>query len=56
MSMIFISHDISLVSSLCDNIIVMKEGEIVEKGSSKKIMTEPENDYTKALISSSKIL
>jgi len=47
---VFISHDLKVVKSLCHEIIVMKDGLIVEAGNSNKIFTCPENDYTKALI------
>ncbi len=47
---IFISHDLKVVKSLCHDIVVMKEGVIVEHGDSKKIFSLPEHDYTKELI------
>lgn len=47
---VFISHDLKVVKSLCHDIIVMKDGVIVEAGNSHKIFTCPENDYTKELI------
>ncbi len=47
---IFISHDLKVVKSLCHDIIVMKDGVIVEAGDSNKIFTHPETDYTKQLI------
>lgn len=53
LSIIFISHDINLVADLCDNIIVMYGGLIMEKGSSSKIFESPEHPYSQALLSSS---
>ena len=53
MSIIFISHNIDLVTALCDNIIVMYGGLIMERGSSDKIMNNPKHPYTKALLASS---
>lgn len=53
LSIIFISHNINLVAQLCDSIIVMYGGVIMEKGSSEKIMSSPLNPYSQALISSS---
>ncbi len=47
---IFISHDLKVVKSLCHDIVVMKNGVIVEYGDSKKIFCNPEEDYTKELI------
>ena len=50
MSVIFISHDLALVSEIADRILVMYKGSIVEKGETKKVFKNPEEDYTKALI------
>jgi peptide/nickel transport system ATP-binding protein len=50
MSILFISHDLSLVSELADKVIVMYKGEIVEQGSTKEIFKQPKDSYTKALI------
>lgn len=52
LSIIFISHNIDLVSSLCDNIIVMYGGLIMEKGTSAQIIKNPRHPYTKALLAS----
>lgn len=50
MSMLFISHDLGLVSQIADDVLVMKRGEIVEKNDANKIFHSPENIYTKGLI------
>ena len=50
MSVIFISHDLSLVSEIADRILVMYKGNIVESGDTKSIFKTPKEDYTKALI------
>jgi len=47
---IFISHDLKVVRSLCHDIVVMKDGVIVEAGDSNKIFSHPEHDYTRQLI------
>jgi len=52
MSIIFISHDLSLVSDIANRVIVMYRGEIVEQGNAQDIFTNPQQTYTKALISS----
>ncbi len=52
MSIIFISHDLALVSEITDYSIVMYKGKVVEKGNSKNIFKEPKENYTKALINS----
>lgn len=47
---IFISHDLKVVKSLCHDILVMKDGRILESGDSEKIFNHPEHDYTRQLI------
>ncbi|MEE8397902.1 MAG: ABC transporter ATP-binding protein [Desulfobacterales bacterium] len=47
---LFISHDLKVVRALCSEIIVMRDGRIVEQGPAEKIYTSPEQDYTKALM------
>ena len=49
-AILFISHDLSLVETLCNQVIVMKDGEIVESGSTKEIFDEPKQQYTKDLL------
>ncbi len=51
LSILFISHDLKLVSSISEKIIIMKNGRIIEQGSNKKIFNSPKEDYTKALLS-----
>lgn len=51
-SYLFITHDLALVSHFCDRVIVMKSGRIVEEGPVDKVLTAPQNDYTKLLLSS----
>ncbi len=53
LSIIFISHDLNVVSKISDNIAVMFNGEIVEFGKTKKILNNPDNQYTKKLIKTS---
>ncbi len=50
MSVIFISHDLGVVSEIADRIIVMYKGKIVEQGITKDILNNPEHYYTKALL------
>ncbi len=52
MSIIFISHDLSLVSEIAQRVLVMYKGEIVEQGFSDTVFHHPEHNYTKALIAS----
>ncbi|WP_029318935.1 ABC transporter ATP-binding protein [Butyrivibrio sp. AE3004] len=48
-AIIFISHDIHVISMICDRIAVMYAGQIVEMGTKEEIMAEPGHPYTKAL-------
>lgn len=50
--MIFVSHDLAVVSTLCDRIIVMHGGKIVEEGKTERIISSPQNEYTKELTAS----
>ena len=49
---IFISHDLRVIRSISHNLIVMKDGSILEQGEAKKILNNPQNEYTKNLIKS----
>jgi microcin C transport system ATP-binding protein len=51
LSYIFISHDINVIQSVSDYIIVLQNGKIIEEGLSKEIFTNPKNEYTKNLLS-----
>ena len=52
MSILFISHDLQLVSNIARNIMVLNKGEIEEMGSSKQIFNSPKKKYTKLLLNS----
>ena len=56
MAMLFISHDIALVSGVVDSAIVMKDGKIVERGPIAQIVTEPRHPYTRSLVGSAAAL
>lgn len=51
MSIIFISHDLSLVSEIADRVAVMYKGDIVEYAFAKALFSNPQHEYTKALLS-----
>ena len=51
LSYLFISHDLALIYSICHQIVVMKDGKIVEQGSREKVFYTPESEYTKVLLS-----
>ena len=50
MSVLFISHDLSLVANLADRIAVMQAGEIVEYALTKELFKHPQHPYTKGLL------
>ncbi|MGX1167190.1 peptide/nickel transport system ATP-binding protein [Bradyrhizobium sp. USDA 372] len=50
MSYLFVSHDLNVVRLLCDRVIVMRTGRIVEEGSSEQVLSDPKDDYTKELL------
>jgi len=52
MSLILISHDLDLIKNYSDRVIIMKDGNILEDGETKKIFKNPTNKYTKELIQS----
>ncbi len=49
-SYIFVSHDLNVVRLLCDRVIVMNTGEIVEQGPADRILSDPQMEYTKSLV------
>ena len=51
LSYLFISHDLSVIRSITDRCLVMKDGKIIEEGSTKKVLEQPQNAYTQTLIS-----
>jgi len=51
MSMLMITHDLSVVEKFADHVCVMKNGEIVEQEETKKLFAAPQRDYTKMLLS-----
>ena len=53
-SSIIVSHDIALVYAMCDRIMVMKDGHIVEEGKTSEVIRNPKDEYTKQLIMSAR--
>ena len=49
-AILFISHDLSLIRTLCERVIVMRQGRVVETGTAEEIFRQPKEDYTKLLI------
>jgi oligopeptide/dipeptide ABC transporter ATP-binding protein len=50
-SVLFITHDLAVVAELCDRVLVMYAGRIVESGSVREIFRDPQHPYTRALLS-----
>jgi peptide/nickel transport system ATP-binding protein len=50
MSYLFVSHDLNVVRLLCDRVIVMRSGRIVEQGSSEQVLGNPQDAYTRELL------
>jgi len=52
LAVLFITHDLRVAAQICDNIVVMKKGAVVEFGSTHEIYTQPKHTYTRALLQS----
>lgn len=50
LGMIFVSHDLSVVRTLCDRVVVMQHGRIVEAGDCANVFSSPQHEYTRALL------
>ena len=49
-SILFITHDFNIAGKICDRLLILKEGRIVEEGSKANVMHSPKEDYTKQLL------
>jgi peptide/nickel transport system ATP-binding protein len=50
LSMLFITHDLRVAAHVCEEIAVMKDGTIVERGATADVFAAPKHDYTKAVL------
>ena len=56
LSLLFISHDLPVVSRIADRVIVMRHGRAVEEGPTARVFTDPQDDYTKGLVAAARRL
>ena len=52
---IFITHDLMIVQAMCHNVLVMRQGKVVEQGSTEQIFDHPKEEYTQTLLSAAQI-
>ncbi|GAA1946740.1 ABC transporter ATP-binding protein [Microbacterium deminutum] len=52
LTLLLVSHDIGVVQNLCDEVVVMKDGRIVEEGPTEKVLLQPQVAYTRRLLAS----
>jgi ABC-type microcin C transport system duplicated ATPase subunit YejF len=52
MALLLVSHDIGVVQNLCDQVVVMKDGRVVEEGPTERVLLEPQAAYTRRLLDS----
>lgn len=50
LSMLFISHDLRVVYQMCDHVLIMKDGRVVEYGEADDVYRKPQEEYTKQLL------
>ena len=55
-SILFISHDLRVVYQMCDRVMIMRSGEILEQGDIDEIYNHPKTDYTKLLLEAANII
>ncbi len=52
LTLVLVSHDLSVVRHMCDRVLVMHNGQVVEEGPTRQIFRAPQNDYTRLLLAS----
>ena len=50
LSLVFVSHDLAVVAQVCERVVVLREGRVVEEGPTVDVVTRPAHDYTRSLV------
>lgn len=50
LTLVFVSHDLAVVSSMCDRVLILRDGLVVESGETSQVLTAPQKPYTRALL------
>src|SRR5690625_6339276 len=53
-TLVFVSHDLPVVARVADDLVVMRDGEVVETGSAREVLTIPTSDYARRLVESAR--
>jgi ABC-type glutathione transport system ATPase component len=56
MALLLISHDLALVSTMCERLVVLHRGEIVEAGETRQVISAPRHGYTRSLLAATPTL
>jgi ABC-type dipeptide/oligopeptide/nickel transport system ATPase component len=54
-SVLMITHDLGIVAHYCDDATVMRNGQVVESGETKRVLVDPSHEYTRTLIDASRL-
>jgi ABC-type dipeptide/oligopeptide/nickel transport system ATPase subunit len=54
LTLVLVSHDLAVVARVCEQIIVLKDGQVVEAGETAEVMTDPKTAYTRTLVEASR--
>jgi len=52
MTLVFVSHDLGAVAALCDDLVILEKGRLIEAGPTRKILADPQHSYTRTLLQS----
>ena len=54
LTLVLVSHDLAVVARVCEQVIVLKDGQVVEAGTTAEVMSDPKTDYTRTLVEASR--